>query len=120
MARKLQSRLLQSVTPGGTLRSVQRLWRARKFRRARFKRKTPSAVSVQIESRFSLSWRSKAFWIFADSPIKSWQSKLKSPYTPEVEGAAAKIASRVKLSERPSGFHDKLQRIGSLSISAAG
>ena len=58
--------------------------------------------------------------MFADSPIKTWQSKLKSPYTPEVDGAVAEIASRVKLSERPSGFHDKLQRIGSLSISAAG
>jgi hypothetical protein len=32
----------------------------------------------------------------------------------------AEIASRVKLSERPSGFHDKLQRTGSSSISAAG
>ena len=57
--------------------------------------------------------------MFADSPIKTWLSKLKSPYTPEVGGAQARIASLVKLSERPSGFQDKLQPVVSFSVLAA-
>jgi hypothetical protein len=51
--------------------------------------------------------------------MKTWQSKLKSPYTPEVRGAHAKIASLVKLLQRPSGCQDKLQRAASLSMLAA-
>jgi hypothetical protein len=31
--------------------------------------------------------------------MKIWQSKLKSPYTPEVRGAKSRIASLVKLSQ---------------------
>ena len=54
--------------------------------------------------------------MFADSPIKIWQSKLKSPYTPEVGGAMVRMDSRVKLSEQSSGFHDKLQRTGFVSM----
>jgi hypothetical protein len=51
--------------------------------------------------------------------MKTWQSKLKSPYTPEVRGAHAKIASLVKLLQRPSGCQDKLQLTDSLSMLAA-
>jgi hypothetical protein len=51
--------------------------------------------------------------------MKTWQSELKSPYTPEVGGAKSRIAPLVKLSHRPSGSQDKLQRTASLSMLAA-
>ena len=51
--------------------------------------------------------------------MKTWQSKLKSPYTPEVGGAKRMIAPLVKLSQRPSGSQDKLQRTASFSMLAA-
>jgi|SRR5678816_2345832 hypothetical protein len=51
--------------------------------------------------------------------MKTWQSKLKSPYTPEVGGAQARIDSRVKLLQRPSGCQDHVQLTDSLSILAA-
>jgi hypothetical protein len=56
--------------------------------------------------------------MFVDSPMKSWESKLKSPYTPDVGGAKSRIVSLVKLLQRPSGSQDKLQRTASLSILA--
>jgi hypothetical protein len=49
--------------------------------------------------------------------MKIWQSKLKSPYTPDVGGAKRRIVSLVKLVQQPSGCHDKFQLIDSLSIS---
>jgi hypothetical protein len=51
--------------------------------------------------------------------MKTWQSKLKSPYTPEVGGAQARIDSLVKLLQRPSGCQDKFQLTDSLSMLAA-
>ena len=47
------------------------------------------------------------------------QSKLKSPYTPEVGGANSRIAPLVKLSQRPSGCQDNVQRSASLSVGTA-
>ena len=51
--------------------------------------------------------------------MKTWQSKLNSPYTPEVGGAQARIDSLVKLLQRPSGCQHKFQPADSLLMLAA-